>query len=461
VTHEERRGAPADGSLCARAQSPSSRTNAGSVRRGKHSLRGHPACVRVTLSFVHGPSNIEVAAREARGHQGGAAHHLGVRQDFDPAETGSAIPRLRAAEVTRPLELDPRGRGPDHQDIVRLDNGEIQSLCFADHYRIERRLGRGGMAIVFGGEDLDLGQPVAVKILVHRDAECYPAMRRFLREARLGTRIHHENVVEVFDYGSTPEGLVYLVMELLEGEDLRALIARHEGGLPWARVRSIMLQICEGLAAVHAAGIVHQDVKPSNCFRVLVDEGEHIKLIDFGVAVAIGERESPSLIVGTPQYMSPEQARGAFVDARSDIYSTGIILCELLTGKVPFNGSPIAVLSAQIDDQPPTLQQLTQEHVRIDPALQRIYERAVGKDPAQRFSSVEEMAAAIRAVAAEESLEISGELERADDRGGTSFIATMVQQTPSRWFGSHCATSTDLALDRLSHPSRSPPRHRY
>jgi len=374
-------------------------------------LRDHPASVRVTLSFVHWPSNNEVAAREARGHQGGAPRQLSVRQDFDPAETSSAIPRLRATEVTQPLELAQRGRGPDHQDIVRLDRGEIQSLCFADHYRIGRPLGRGGTAIVFGGENLDLGQPVAVKILVPHDAECHPAMHRFMCEALIGTRIRHENVVEVFDYGSTPEGLVYLVMELLEGEDLRTLIDRHGDGLPWARVRSIMLQICEGLGAVHAAGVVHQDLKPSNCFSVLDEDGERIKLIDFGVSVAIGERESPRLIVGTPQYMSPEQARGVLVDARSDIYSAGIILCELLTGKVPFNGSPITVLSAQIEDQPPTLQQLAQAGVCIEPALQRIYEQAVAKDPAQRFSSVEEMAAAIRKVAAKEPFERSGELE--------------------------------------------------
>jgi serine/threonine protein kinase len=360
---------------------------------------------------VHGLSNIHASAREARANDGGSVHHRGVVRDLDPAETGSAIPRLRASEVTRPLELDARRPGPDFQDVVRLDKGEIQSLCFADRYRIGRRLGRGGMAIVFGGEHLDLGQPVAVKILVERDADLYPAMTRFLREARLGTRIRHENIVEVFDYGSTPEGLVYLVMELLQGEDLRALIARHEDGLPWARVRSLMLQICDGLAAVHDAGIVHQDLKPSNVFRVLADGGERIKLIDFGVATTVGEREGPSMIVGTPQYMSPEQAQGRAVDARSDVYSAGIILCELLTGRVPFNGSPIAVLTAQIERPSPALQQLAAEGVRIDPAIQRIYERAVAKDPAQRFSSIRELAAAVAAVGARESLEISGEFE--------------------------------------------------
>lgn len=347
-------------------------------------------------------------------------------------ETDSAIPRQWTGEVTRPLALDSHRRGPDVQDIVRLENGEIESLCFADRYRIGRRLGRGGMALVFGGEHLDLGQPVAVKILFVREADREQATDRFLREGRLGTRIHHQNIVEVFDYGETPEGLVYLVMELLEGEDLRALIARHEG-LPWSRVRSLMLQICEGLAAVHAAGIVHQDLKPSNCFRVLADGGERIKIIDFGVATTIGDREGGSrMVVGTPQYMSPEQARGAAVDARSDVYSAGIILCELITGRVPFQGSPIAVLTAQIDEPPARLRQLAPEGMRIDPAIQRIYEHAVAKDPAQRFASIEAMAAAIRAVPAEEPIEVSGVFTRGGPRAAGPREANAAASRPRR-----------------------------
>lgn len=328
--------------------------------------------------------------------------------ELEPEGTGSGIPGVRPNEATRPIELDPYLRGPSFQDIVRLDEGAIESVCLAGRYRLGPTLGRGGMAIVFRGENLDLGQPVAVKILVMREADCYVAMKRFLREVKTGARIRHGNVVTVLDHGSTPEGLFYLVMELLEGEDLRALIARHEHGLPWSRVRALMLQICEGLAAVHDAGIVHQDLKPSNCFRVLADGGERVKLIDFGVATTMGAHGSP-VIVGTPQYMSPEQARGAPVDGRSDVYSAGMILCELLTGRVPFTGTPISVLAAQLDEQPPALQQLAAEGVRIDPAVQRIFERTVAKEPGKRFSSIRELAAAIRAVDAE--VEADSEVE--------------------------------------------------
>lgn len=359
------------------------------------------------------------------------------------------MPRACGSEVTRPLELELRRRGPDAHDIAALERGEIESLCFADRYRIGPRIGKGGMAVVFRGEHLALGQPVAVKILVEREADRYQVMVRFLREARLGTRIRHENIVEVFDYGSTPEGLVYLVMELLEGEDLRALIGRHDG-LPWTRARSLMLQICEGVAAVHEAGIVHRDLKPSNCFRVLTRDGEQIKLIDFGAAsLALGdvdghhegdrddtELDGPSTVVGTPQYMSPEQARGEAVDARSDIYAAGMILCELLTGRVPFTGrSPAFVLAAQIHESPATLQQLAPQGVRIDPAIQRIYERAVAKDPAERFGSIGELAAAVRAVEPAGPYEITGPFEPvpADLQPATAPVEPVPARRRSWW----------------------------
>jgi serine/threonine protein kinase len=372
------------------------------------------ASVSVTLQGMYGSSNVHAAAREAHANhaEGAARQRVGARS-VDAAESSSAIPRRRVSEVTRPLEPDHRRPGPSFQDVVRLERGEIESLCLADRYRIGRWLGRGGMAIVFRGETLDLGHSVAIKILVEPEVERSAAVSRFLREARLSTRIHHENVVEVVDYGSTPEGLVYLAMELLRGEDLRALIAQNDRGLPWARVRALMLQICEGLAAVHDAGIVHQDLKPANCFRVVGEGGERIKLIDFGVATTIADREAPTLIVGTPRYMSPEQARGVPVDVRSDVYSAGIILCELLTGRVPFTGTPIAVLAAQLDELPPTLQALAPEGTRIDPAIQAIYERTVAKEPALRFSSVRELAAAIRAVEPTASCESSGVVEPA------------------------------------------------
>ena len=312
-------------------------------------------------------------------------------------------PAARVDEVTQPLEHD-HEHGPGYAQLVQLDRGEIESLRFAGQYQLDRRLGRGGMAFVFGGEHLESGLPVAVKILLEDHSNHDQSLARFLREARMGALIHHPNVIETFTYGSTPEGLIYLVMERLEGQDLGRLIAEHDG-LPWARVRSVMLQICAGLGEIHSLGFVHRDVKPSNVFSIVTNGHETIKLLDFGIATRLDDTiddvsiDDPSSVIGTPRYMSPEQARGEPIDARSDVYSAGILLCELLTGKVPFSSElPLKVIDAQIHDAPPELRRLAPEGARIESSIQRVYARALAKDPNQRFANIGEMAAAIRAI---------------------------------------------------------------
>jgi serine/threonine protein kinase len=303
----------------------------------------------------------------------------------------------REWEITRPIALEPRqAKGATLRDLLRLDDGQLPCLNIAN-YEIYRPLGKGGMSSVYLAMSVARSEPVVVKVLTRDLAEFPNAIARFMNEARLIDKVKHPNVVEVLDYGTTPEGLAYLVMPLYDGEDLRTIL-RREGRLPWPQVRTLLLQLCDALEAVHARAIVHCDIKPSNCLCVMEGGEPCLKLLDFGVA-RLDDGCPEESVVGTPDYMSPEQARGDEVDARSDIYSLGIMLGELLTGRVPFIGNSVAaLLDSQEHDQPPSLTELSGPNVALSYELEAIYRRALAKDPWQRFGSVREFAAALRAV---------------------------------------------------------------
>jgi hypothetical protein len=359
-----------------------------------------------------------------------------VRANEAEAETG--VPEVLEAdrERTAPIAMETRLCGPSQAELEQLAAGELgRSLALGGRYRLDGLLGKGGMARVFRGEQEALGRAVAVKILDdERRGDRHAALRRFMSEARITAGLRHPNVVEVSDFGSTPEGLVYLVMELLDGEDLRQTI-RREGPLPWARVRAMMLQICSGLALAHQRGVIHRDLKPSNCFRVATAAGEQIKLLDFGIALLTGEAARTARVtrddnvVGTPEYMSPEQARGDEVDVRSDVYALGVILGELLTGKVPFTSkSATGVIAAHLYESAPSLRALA-GRAEVDAQLEAIYAKALRKDPAERFASVEEFAAAIAAIPAERELvpcEVQSQRQRRRRRLWTGVVAAAV-----------------------------------
>jgi serine/threonine protein kinase len=304
----------------------------------------------------------------------------------------------RDHEITRPITVDPkRPKGATPKQLAQLDSGEIRTLLVA-RYQLDRRLGKGGMSSVYQGENVaDGGMPVAIKLLTRAMGEHPNALARFMNEVYLTAQVEHPNIVDVLDYGTTPEGLAYLVMPLYDGEDLRSTL-RREGPLPWPRAREMMLQLCAALEAVHARSIVHLDVKPGNCLCVIEDGEERIKLLDFGVARKLDGTADGS-VVGTPEYMSPEQARGDAVDARSDIYSLGIVLGELLTGRVPFDANSIAaILDHHAFERPPTLHQLADPDIELPNGVEAIYQRAIAKRPDQRFATVREFAAALEAI---------------------------------------------------------------
>jgi len=292
----------------------------------------------------------------------------------------------------------------------------------AERYQIIDRLGEGGMATVYRGEHMAIRKPCAIKVLHPEEAHKDDIVERFLQEARAASVIDHENVVEITDFGRTEDNLVFLVMELLDGEDLADMLARIDR-IPWPRAKPILLQICDALAAAHDKGIIHRDMKPENCFRFeRRGNTDFIKVLDFGIAKitsesVVGPRAltQTGMVFGTPEYMSPEQAEGRTVDRRTDIYSLGVILFQLLTGRVPFRGeSPTTTLVKHLVEEPPVPSSVTPE-AGIRPALDELILTALQKDPANRQQDMLEFAAALRRIDDHGALIGSVALNLADD----------------------------------------------
>jgi len=286
------------------------------------------------------------------------------------------------------------------------DPDDLCGAVLADRYRLLRILGHGGMGYVYLAEQVALGKPTAVKVLGTRWAKDVRFRDRFLVEARAASKIGHENVVEIYDYGITPNGSVFMAMELLAGEPLSELVAR-EGALPWPRAKRIALQVCRALHAAHDKGVLHRDIKPENCFRTKRGSNrDWIVVFDFGLAKIFGDEKDPQSsltkvgsLFGTPEYMSPEQARGKPVDGRADIYSVGILLCELVSGQVPFAGDNVMdILTRVVTEAPPPPRALA-PHAEISADLEAVILRAIEKDPSRRYQSMRELAEAIAAVA--------------------------------------------------------------
>jgi eukaryotic-like serine/threonine-protein kinase len=272
----------------------------------------------------------------------------------------------------------------------------------ADRYRLEHAIARGGMGTVWHGRDEKLDRPVAVKVLSTELATLAAARSRFEREARVLAKLRSAHVVEVYDFG-IQEKLPYIVMELLDGESLASRL-RRVGRLPLGEAAAVLVQILKGLRAAHAASLIHRDLKPSNIFLARRDDGEVVKLLDFGVvkiddpSLGGGEVTVTGLLVGTPQYMSPEQARATRdIDHRSDLWSAGVILFRMLAGHNPFQGESVGdvVLKICSDELP----QILDERPELPAAIGDFFARALDRDPARRFQSAEAMAQAIATIA--------------------------------------------------------------
>ena len=260
-------------------------------------------------------------------------------------------------------------------------------------YRVTGVLGNGGMGVVYAARHTLLDRPAAVKVLLPKLSDDQAIVTRFFNEARAATAIRHPGIVEVYDFGWTPEGAAFIVMEHLQGETLRA--RRKRRPMPWGFALAITRQIAGALSAAHATGIVHRDLKPDNIFLVPDPEvpgGERIKLLDFGIAKLAGTLTDQSMtrtgaVMGTPAYMAPEQCRGVVVDWRADLYSLGCILFELLAGQPPFVGEGGGeVLAAHIHVPPPALGSLTRG---LPSGVEDLVQRLLAKAPHDRVQTAD------------------------------------------------------------------------
>jgi serine/threonine-protein kinase len=271
-------------------------------------------------------------------------------------------------------------------------------------YRIERRLAEGGMGVVYVAEHTKIGKTAALKMLKLEYCRDDTAARRFYQEARAVNEIRHENIVEIYDFGRDPDGRVYFVMELLEGESLDARLEREPLG--FAETLSIVEQIGRALKAAHAKGFVHRDLKPENIWLKPSPDGVVVKLLDFGIAKLVGMDNAEDKltrtgsIIGTPHYMSPEQINGSeSIDHRSDIYSLGVILYEIASGKRPFAGPTLQAIIAGhvLHDVPP----MAELRGGTPPEVEAVVGRMLAKSPDDRYRSVEDVVADLGAIAAD------------------------------------------------------------
>ena len=322
--------------------------------------------------------------------------------------TSESTERAFATTAFGPGDVRDTPFQPSDSMLIADDEGPDPFLgrTLSGLYRIDRRIGRGGMGTVYTAEHIHLQKQFAVKVLLPEVAKHAMAVERLRQEAVAASRIEHENIVGVVSFDRTEEGDVFIVMELLRGEDLAAMIGR--GPLPLDRAIPIALQVCGALGAAHAAGIVHRDLKPENVFLVKKGDFDFVKVLDFGISkVKSADAEQVRMtktgqLVGTPLYMSPEQSRGEpDIDRRVDIYALGVMLYEMLAGVPPFHGENYFQLLWKHGNEEPTSLRIRNPNMYISEALDRVVLKALAKKRDERYQSMEELEAALVAATPE------------------------------------------------------------
>jgi serine/threonine protein kinase len=357
----------------------------------------HGACDDAPLAFMGKHA-------DPREHRRGGADDADTIRDAPTTRIGRVTPLPRFPKLTdvasRPWACPTcralyRG-GMVHcpRDGARLAEAVEDPLIgqiFAGRYLIEDTIAEGGMGRVYRARHTRLDRRFAIKVLHPELSMQESTVLRFHREATAISRLSHHNVVRVVDFGELDDGLLYLVMELVDGRSLRDII-REDGPLPADRILELLGQICDGLAHAHRHGLVHRDFKPENVVVERHVDGEHARIVDFGIAADVAAQRitTDGLVLGTPSYMAPEQAVGRFVDHRADLYALGVVLYEMVTGVQPFAGSPGLVMQMHALEPPPPMAERA-PGVVVDPLLEALARRLMAKRPEDRIETAREV----------------------------------------------------------------------
>ncbi|MDX2093253.1 MAG: serine/threonine-protein kinase [Kofleriaceae bacterium] len=320
--------------------------------------------------------------------QGGASDSAIMSSDTAAAALARSDTSL--SDTAAPSGGEARPSGPLTTEIV--------GTTLADRYLVTRKVGQGGMGAVYEATHTLIGKRVAVKVLLEKYAQREAIVKRLKQEAQLASSVGNEHIIDITDFGTTEDGRTFVVMEFLEGESLAECLAR-ETSLPEQRILRIVAQAANALSAAHAKGIVHRDIKPENLFLLKRKEQDFVKVVDFGISKSLrasSEEEEPQrltqtgMVLGTPLYMSPEQARGDDeLDQRVDVYALGVIMYEAATGRVPFVGSNyLSVISQVLNETPKPPRELKPE---LSEEFEAVVMKAMAKDVKERYASAKAM----------------------------------------------------------------------
>lgn len=339
------------------------------------------------------PQEIEILSQIVQGKSGEEiAKNLSLEPGAVLSEMHQVIEKLARSDRARAALSAMRNSSLDQSESADPLVGQV----FADRYDIMTQIGVGGMSTVYKAKHKFMGSYVAIKILAPRLVPDLKNIKRFRQEAQVTSTLTHPNIVTAHDFGITPQGQIFLIMDFVEGQTLASLIAK-QGYLPLDRALNIFVQLCDALEHAHRRNVIHRDLKPGNIIISDDEDGDHVKVVDFGIAKISREigPQNGSLTVqgevfGSPVYMSPEQCTDSLMDQRSDLYSLGCLMFEVLTGCPPFCGSNTCeTIRRQVFEPTPVMADVCDQ--KVPTLLEQVVRKCLEKDPAYRFASAQEV----------------------------------------------------------------------